>query len=493
MQTERQYSRRKTTGQPLISKEPYRVGLSVNFLLYALILFGVVVVFDVPTVLIRDDFGGIAQVAASVSAICLALFPFVQAGGSTNRYLKLTLAVLSLNFVLATLFSVLVIATTELYGSGIFRQTLTVWVFIGILVVLGVTELASLRVKNLKQSLQRRLWDVSWLSALENKLSRVEAIADYSGIALPFVIILLWIYPLNLASATLLLMISGLTCLVAFSVVFAFQAARERTTDDERLRDIILQTLHHIHSARVKSPASEKSYELISVEEILEALDKTRILRNRQTVRDLLDQMLDDDVLFGDYRGYYVFPSSQDFDSLPSLLRPVALLLTGCPDNSVRSPDDSVISIVYNGIESNYLSMYLSKGTRYPLEVVERFFLPIAFAELESSFDYSLPSRRCDQQSSGGREFTLYAKSPKILSFYRKYNDRKNRNEKQLVVVTYPQLDSDMYSYGFLPMLQASLTTVPYDLEGPLKIRQCCMVLFLGLGEILGANIEFVE
>ncbi|MCI0558346.1 MAG: hypothetical protein MN733_07610, partial [Nitrososphaera sp.] len=84
----------------------------MSYAIYATILIGLVFVVDISTYAKRDDFVGIAQLAAGVSAICLALFSLVHVSNPKSNYLRLALATLSLNFVVSALLSLVVLVTT---------------------------------------------------------------------------------------------------------------------------------------------------------------------------------------------------------------------------------------------------------------------------------------------------------------------------------------------------------------------------------------------
>ena len=181
-----------------LTQKSYRVTVSLGLLVWALTLFGLVFIFEIPTFLKRDDFSGIAQTAANLSAICLTLFTLVHMLSSKDHYLKLILATLSLEFVSATFLSMLVLATTDITVIEPFRQTVTMTLLIVIVAAIGFVGVVSA--------------NIDWFSSASNptkfgfplkiRISRPKIkitghVIDYSTFVLPFATVILWAQPLE--------------------------------------------------------------------------------------------------------------------------------------------------------------------------------------------------------------------------------------------------------------------------------------------------------
>jgi hypothetical protein len=192
-----QYQRRQSPHPPVLTQRSYQMSISLGFLVWALIIYCLVFVIGVPAALRRDDFGGIAQTAANLSAICLAVLTFVHVLSTKNHYLKLALAVLSLDFVLATSFSMLVLATSDITSEAPFRQTLTVAIMTGILAGAGIVGVIGASTE-WRISITRRSGRFPFKMALTKPKVRFNRrLLDYSAFAAPFGVALFWVNPIG--------------------------------------------------------------------------------------------------------------------------------------------------------------------------------------------------------------------------------------------------------------------------------------------------------
>jgi len=485
---EQDYQRYQQPRRPeilVLEQKSYRATISLGFLVWALVLLSLVFVVRIPTFLKRDDFGGIAQIAADVSAICLALFTLVHTLRPKNHYLKLALAALSLDFVLATLLSVLALATTDISVVEPFRQTLTMAIMIVVLAGLSVAGAVSADIWF--PSIIKKRW-LSFTLKIGTSRPRVKVIPrviDYSVFGVPFMIVILWANPLNFASAALVLVVGGLANLVALSVVFAAQTVRQPQTDEDKLKSTILEILREIHSRRRDEPTSDGPYGMVAIQTLMTELAERQLFRNETAIRILVEEMAQENSIFVEYAYCYVFPTQDDVDSINSVLMPVSLVVTGYTKDNYHEK-------VFKNCEYTFLCEFLSRATRYPVQVVEAFFLPRAVAVLEQSFDFSLSYQALPGSKS--TQFKLYAKSKKIQDRYRQVRSRYSRSpggDRQIIPYE-PHGNEDLFGDPS-PIGDSvhGVVTIPLDILELKKDEQCIALLYHGLKQLL--DNEFVN
>jgi len=469
----RQRSRRREL--LVLDQKAYRINVSLGFLIWAFVLLSLVFVFEIPTFLKRDDFSGIAQIAADVSAICLALLTLVhELGEQGNKYLKLALAALSLDFVLATLLSVLVLATTGVDVTEPFKQTLTVVILIWVFAGIGLAGVLSVGIGWFVSIIGKWLRFLPKIRLSAPRVGIVGFIVDYSTFILPFVAIALWASPLNLVSATLILMIGGLANTVALSVIFAVQTVRQPKTDEDKLKPIVLESLRDIHSVRCTEPASNAPYEMVNAETLMTKLAERQLFRNESTIRRLIQEMQEENLIFANYNSCYIFPTKDDIDKAVRLMDSVDLAITGYGEGN-SSP-----KICANNVECTFLAEFLSRETRYPLAVVEIYFLPNTFTALQAGCDFSLSVEFLHGYDKKTAYIALYARSERIQALW-----------GQIVADNPidPETDSQFWHSVLLRNLADALAIIPTNPQ-EMKKDQRCIVLFInGIGQLLSIKI----
>jgi len=290
---------------PHLSQRAYRLGLAVTLMIWALLLMCLVWVVKLPTFLQRDDFSVLAQISASLSTICLALLGFVQADNPANKYLKLALSALSLEFVLGTFLSVVSLVMINAAPKQPFQQTVTLVFLAGIMVSGSVANLVGLN------SAPEKLKHFEYLRISPVVRRRLTLLNDAVPLWLPPASIALWVYPLNLASAALVLMLGGLTYLLVMSILFTFTTLAQPPDEDSRLKAAILEIHRAEHEARCSGKPSLLVYEGISIEDIFDHLLKKQIIKNPHSISRILYEMVDENLIFAcRNKSFYIFPNS---------------------------------------------------------------------------------------------------------------------------------------------------------------------------------------
>jgi hypothetical protein len=125
--------RRNTT---TVTETGYQVFVSLTFGLWGLILLVLIIRTRFSVDIDQQDIATTAGLAAGLSALALAILAFIHQVNAGERYLKLSLAVLSFLYVSSSL---LAIIELMLYGTeSRFHATVSLYVVFALVLVLGV-------------------------------------------------------------------------------------------------------------------------------------------------------------------------------------------------------------------------------------------------------------------------------------------------------------------------------------------------------------------
>lgn len=476
------YRDRRPQERVVITQKTYRLSISIGYFLYAAILVGLVLIVDIKTVLVRDDFIGISQLTSSIAAICLAIFPLIQVATPKSYYLKLAIASLSMNFVLATLLSFLALATTDINNAQPFHQTIRLWILTGILLTFSITGISQFALFTNRIAIAiGRLRLIDKLRPYFPHFKFSGKVTDYSSLVFPFIVILVWSNPLNLVSATIVLTIGGLVYLVVLSATFALQSLHPPVSEDDKMKFLILEILKDFHIKRFEEANSDNTYDLISIEEIRNSLVKRQIFKNERYLQQLVEEMAEENLMYVRYNKCYIFPTSNSFEKIAGILDTTSMLITG-------SVDERYNHFTYDGIESTFLVGFLSSKTKFPPEIISNFFLPTAYKELNASFDFLLSSNEVDN-SEQDSQFIMYAKSKNIKNLWMDLESQQELNKQALIVRSF----NEEADYSFYSWFQNNIEVVPKGILDSNKHVLCKKVFIIGIAQILGIDVQFEE
>ena len=243
-------------------------------------------------------------------------------------------------------------------------------------------------------------------------------------------------------------------------------------------KSVITDILRETHSKRCNEPATDVLYSMVTFETLMTKLAERRILRNEIAVRILVGEMAQENAIFEHYRDYYIFPTQNDIDNIATLLNPLLLIVTGYTTNS------SYHSKVFESCECTFLCEFLSLATRYPIEVIEAFFLPKVFADLQKNFDFILSSVEVDPNDK--LHFKLYAKSAELQGRFQRFREQRTvRSNIDGQIVANGAVDFEEADLFICELEGLRQATIPNDLRDLGKDEQCQKLLQMGLERML--------
>jgi len=369
--------RRNTT---TVTETGYQVFVSVTFGLWVLILLVVIIRAKFTVDIDQQDIAATTGLAAGLSALALAILTFIHQMNAGERYLKLSLAVLSFLFVSSAL---LAIIELMLYGAeSRFHSTVTLYVVFALVLVLGIFTIG----KRLRISLY----------VFSPFLTPLLLVVRISQDVLP-------------TSAVLLLVLAttGLAVLSVVFVVYMHRAKNEQSTEEEfiriaterwkgdinrfirtgELKEIILEKLRRRRqeqfAAGVPNKADNeffKSEFLIDEEAILYELKRSKIIEEDSSlITEALSELkkdskrvyyMRDKKTYRDW--YYIAPTLEEIIKAEEYIRGQNFIILKCEDRG----------------EINYgpIIKALCWKFRYPGSVVEGYMMPPVSLILQHDF-----------------------------------------------------------------------------------------------------------
>lgn len=369
--------RRNTT---TVTEAGYQAFVSVTFGLWVLLLLVVIIWTKFSVDIDQQDIATTAGLAAGLSSIALAVLAFIHQVNAGERYLKLSLAVLSFLFVSSAL---LAIIELMLYGAeSRFHSTVTLYVVFTLILVLGVFTIG----KRLRFSLY----------VFSPFLTPVLLVVRISQDVLPTSAVLL------LALAT-----TGLAVLSVVFVVYMYRAKNEQSAEEEfiriaterwkgdinrfvrtgELKEIILEKLRRRRqeqfAAGVTDKAANEYYKsefLIDEEAIHHELKRSKIIEeDNSLIRDALSELNKDSKRVYSAtdnktykRWYYIAPTLEEIIKAEEYIRGQNFIILKCEDRD----------------EINYgpIIKSLCREFRYPASVVEEYMMPPVSLILQREF-----------------------------------------------------------------------------------------------------------
>jgi len=368
-----------------ITETGYQVFISATFGVWTLVL--VIIVFWVRIVadIDQQDLANTAQVASGLSAVALALLAIVHELNSGERYLKLGLATLSFLFISSALLAGISLLVYS--ANVVFRPTITIYVVLSLIVVLGVFNVG-----------KRLRWSLYIFSPFLTPLLVLVTISDAV-----------------LPTSALLLLIGATIGLAALSAVFIAQVflARPQPTAEEEfirvaterwkrdvqefirigeIKEIILDILREKQAEQFRegvpdwSKLSGKDL-LVKEDEMELELRQRKLFEQEDLLREALTELRNDTgKVHHKYEGgyvYYLAPTTDQVTEAEHLVSDLSLVLLRSNRN-LRGG-----SWVW---EHDYTPMLrlLCERMNYPLDVVQKYFWPACQAIVERQFATAL-------------------------------------------------------------------------------------------------------
>lgn len=450
-----------------LTRQSYRFGLSNVFLGWGILLFLLVYALDLPARLAPADLLPIAQLSAVLAGFSLILLLMAQTLIRQNRLIKQAFFFPAYQFLLAALLAVFAVSSVGSTALSPLHQSVKTAALIAMLVLLGILSAISMDVELIINRLQDRLGLFAFSFAVGLRVS--EWIAGAAPYALPPLIIMLWFNPQQMAASILALIFGGFLYLLVFAILLTVEAFDPSIEEERHIRTAILEILEEIHSAKLHNETASGPYGLVSLDTLMGGLVRRRILKNPRTIHILLEDMAHKDLIYFSPQGVYLFPSLEEIGDIPSAFGSISLVVSGYLKNNPAP-------LLSGGLESTFLSMYLSEATRYPIELVERYFLPAAIECLEDAVTITYPSQDAAAPDS---YFKVFFKTQQLLKLRDFYTQSANLDP----------IPVEEQGQVFFNALKADkILTIPRKFKEMEQHPECLEAVYRGLEDILGQS-----
>lgn len=370
--------RRNTT---TVTETGYQVFVSVTFGLWVVILLVVIVWAKFSVDIDQQDIATTAGLASGLSALALAILAFIHQVNAGERYLKLSLAVLSFLFVSSALLAIIELI---LYGAeSRFHPTVTLYVVFALVLVLGIFTIG----KRLRISLY----------VFSPFLTPLLFVVRISQDALP-------------TSAVLLLVLAttGLAVLSVVFVVYMHRAKNEQSTEEEfiriaterwkgdinrfirtgELKEIILEKLRRRRQEQFAAGGADKadneffkSELLMDEEDLLYELKRSKIIEEDSS---LISEALSE--LKKDAKRVYSITDRKTYRHWYYIAPALEEIIKA--EEYIRSQNFIILKKCEDGDEIDFRPIIkpLCRQFRYPASVVKEYMMPPVSLILQHDF-----------------------------------------------------------------------------------------------------------